>query len=233
MRKIIVTALFLITAACGDTSTTSTTSAPDVSQISAPTSTEAPATEPPTTDPPTTTAPSSTTTAATTSAVPTGGNPAIQIDEIVFAGSPYVIITNRGDGVGSTEGHFLCRFPDYYELPAVELLPGERLAVPLGQEEIPDLIGVVAVADVRSPLGSISASDDELGLYSRNEFNSDDAIIDYVEWGSAGHARSNVAIAAGIWVVDGFVELPEEALAIVAQNFPTASPEDWFAEIGG
>lgn len=144
-----------------------------------------------------------------------------------------MIIANRGDGAGSTEGYFLCRFPNYYELPAVELLPGEKLAIPLGTEDIPELIGVVAVADVRNPLGPISARDDELGLYSSSQFGSDDAIVDYVEWGSTGHTRSNVAIAAGIWVVDGFVEVPDEVLAIVAQAFPTLGPDDWFAEIGG
>ncbi len=159
--------------------------------------------------------------------------PAIRLDEIVFAGDPYLIITNRGNGVGSTSGLFICRFPDYYELPAIELKPGERMAVPLGEGEVPDLIGVVATVDVRSPLGPVSATEGELGLYSRNEFNSEDAIIDYVEWGSPGHARSGVAIAAGIWVVGGFVEVPPELLAIVAQAFPTDSPEDWLAEIGG
>lgn len=235
MRKMLLAILLTATAAC---------SSPTASTTSAAASTAAPATTATTTsapDPSTTTATTadSTTTASpsttdqTTTTLITGGIPAIRIEEIVFAGEPYLIIANRGDGAGSTEGHFICRFPDYYELPAVTLLPGERLAVPLGEGDVPELIGVVATADVRSPLGEISAADGEMGLYSRNEFNSDDAILDYVEWGSPGHARSGVAIAAGIWVVDGFVEVPAELLAIVAQAFPTERPEDWLAEIGG
>lgn len=233
MRRTLVFLFVLMATACSSVTDATTTSAPTVTTT--PPATTAGATS---TAAATTTAAPTTTTAATTTAEPTttvtaGGMPAIRLDEIVFVGDPYLIITNRGNGVGSTEGHFICRFPDYYELPAAELQPGERLAVPLGDGDVPDLIGVVATADVRSPLGLMSAMDGELGLYSRNEFNSDDAIVDYVEWGSSGHARSGVAAAAGIWVVGGFVEVPSELLAIVAQAFPTNSPEDWLAEIGG
>jgi len=233
MRTTLALVLLLLATACSGATDTTTAAVEDTS---ATTSTSAPTTAAPattttsSTTPPTTA--SSTTTAEPTTTVP-GGVPAIRLDEIVFAGDPYLIITNRGDGAGNTEGHFICRFPDYYELPAVTLQPGERLAVPLGEGEVPELVGVVATVDIRSPLGALSATDGELGLYSRNEFNSDDAILDYVEWGSPGHARSGVAAAAGIWVVGGFVEVPAELLAIVAQAFPTASPEDWLAEIGG
>ena len=233
MRKLALAVVVALATACsGAADPTTTTGAPETS--AAPTTADVASTTTTTTSlaPSTTTATTTTTTEAPDTTL-AGGIAAIRIDEIVFAGSPYLLISNRGDGPGSTEGHFICRFPDYYELPAVELKPGERLAVPLGDSEVPDLIGVVAVADVQSPLGLISARDGELGLYSRNEFNSDDAILDYVEWGSPGHARSNVAVAAGIWVIDGFVEVPDELLAIVAQAFPTVSPEDWFAEIGG
>ena len=235
MRRSWLVVFGLVVAACsGSDGSTTTIPASTTVEVSS-TTTEAPSSSTTTSS----TAAATTTTATTTSAEPTsttiatGGIPAIRLDEIVFAGDPYLIITNRGDGAGSTEGHFICRFPDYYELPAVTLQPGERLAVPLGEGEVPDLIGVVATADVRSPLGQVSAIDGELGLYSRNEFNSDDAILDYVEWGSSGHARSGVAAAAGIWVVGGFVEVPAELLAIVAQAFPTDSPDDWLAEIGG
>jgi len=181
-----------------------------------------------------------TTTTATTATTPpastTTGAPgaaAIRIDEVVFAGDPYLVLANRGGGPGSTAGYWICRFPNYYGLPDIQLEPGERLAVPLGTGDVPDLVGVVATVDVELPLGTVSRMDGELGLYAWNEFNSPEAILDYVEWGSAGHARSAVAVAAGIWVDGGFVEVPAEVLALVAQSFPTTSPDDWFAEIGG
>lgn len=233
MRKALALVFVLVAAACSSTAESTTTAGPSTSAAAtSSTTTTAPVTSTTTSFAPETTA-TSTTTASPATTLVVGGTPAIRLDEIVFAGDPYLIIANRGDGAGSTEGHFICRFPDYYELPPITLQPGERLAVPLGDGEAPELIGVVATADVRSPLGLMSATDGELGLYSRNEFNSEDAILDYVEWGSSGHARSGVATAAGIWVADGFVAVPSELLAIVAQAFPTVSPEDWLAEIGG
>ena len=177
-------------------------------------------------EPPSSTLPLTTTTVSE-------GDPAIRIDELVFAGEPYLVIANRGTGTGSTGGHWICQFPSYYELPAVDLQPGERLAIPLGDGEVPELAGIVATVDVVRPLGTVSGRDGEIGLYTSNEFNSADAIVDYVEWGFPGHARSNVAVAAQIWTTNGYVEVPAEILAIVAQAFPTAGPQDWFAEIGG
>lgn len=233
MRKTLI-CLAVVAVACGGdsggdttaatttppaTTTQQTSAAPTTEGSASPTTTAAPGTTTTAPEPPTTTV--------------AGAQPAIRIDEIVFAGEPYLLIANRGDGAGSTAGHFICRFPDYFPLPAVELQPGERLAVPLGEGEVPDLVGVVETVAVTSPLGPISSRDGELGLYSTNQFSSSEAIVDYVEWGSSGHARSDVAVGAGIWTAGGFVAVPDEILAIVAQAFPTQGPDDWFAEIGG
>ncbi|MCP3973738.1 MAG: hypothetical protein GY720_04515 [bacterium] len=233
MYRLLITALVLLAASCGgntDTTTTpptsseatSTSAASDASTTTAVTESTTSSTAEPTT--------SATTVTTTTLAE---GDPAIRIDEVVFAGEPYLIIANRGTGGGSTAGHWICQFPSYYELPAVNLQPGERLAIPLGEGEVPQLAGVVASVDVTTPLGSVTGHDGEIGLYRSNVFNSADAIVDYVEWGFPGHARSEVAIAAQIWTQNGYVEVPAEMLAIVAQTFPTVGPQDWFAEIGG
>lgn len=206
------------------------------------TSAEVPTTEAITTAPTSTIDESSTTattvaSTTTSTVLPTttvsAGDPAIRLEEIVFAGEPYLIIGNRGSGAGSTAGLWICQFPAYYELPAFELQPGERLAVPLGEGAAPDLVGVVATVEVVQPLGAVTSHDGEIGLYSSNEFNSPQAILDYVEWGFPGHAREEVAVAAQIWTTNGYVEVPAELLAIVVQAFPTVGPQDWFAEIGG
>lgn len=181
----------------------------------------------------TTATPESTTELPTSSTTIAGGDPLFRIDEIVFAGGPYVVISNRGTGVGSTGGYWICQFPSYYELPATELMPGEKLAVPLGVAPVPELVGVAATVDVTLPIGDVTPRDGEIGLYSENTFNSADAIVDYVEWGTSGHGRSGVAVAAGIWEDGGFVEVPVETLAIVAEAFPTVRSSDWYAEIGG
>lgn len=236
MRTRLLIAIGLVVVACGgDVETPATTANGSTTTITASPTTATPSTTAGTTTSATTGAPAPTTTTSPTvpSTTPGGGEPAIRIEEIVFAGDPYLLIGNGGTGLGSTEGYFICQFPSYYGLPSVELQPGERLAVPLGDGTVPDLVGVVATVEVTRPIGEVSATNGELGLYSTNTFNSPDAIVDYVEWGASGHARSGVAVAAGIWVDGGFVEVPTELLAIVAQAFPTLGPEDWFAEIGG
>jgi len=236
MRRALLIALVVVAASCsGDTDTPTTTAATTTSATSAQQETGSPATTAADTSVTTTSASTTSTTTVAPASTTTlaAGDPAIRIEEIVFAGEPYLIIGNRGGGPGSTAGFWICQFPSYFELPPVDLLPGERLAVPLGTGTIPDLVGVVAIADAELPLGTVSSLDGELGLYSSNTFNSPGAIVDYLEWGSSGHARSGVAVTAGIWVDGGFVEVPAELLAIVTQAFPTTGPEDWFAEIGG
>ncbi len=230
-RRFLIALTLLLVGCGGATAPPTTVPAPTTSELGGTSSTTVDTVAEATTSTtsglePTTRAPAPTTT-------PTGGAAAIQIDEIVFAGGPYLIISNRGTGVGSTSGHWICQFPSYYELPAVDLQPGEKLAVPLGTDPVPELAGVVATVDVSEPLGVISPRDGEMGLYSANMFSSPEAIEDYVEWGTTGHARSSVAVAAGIWQDGGFVEVPAAALAIVSQAFPTVGPDDWFAEIGG
>jgi hypothetical protein len=55
----------------------------------------------------------------------------------------------------------------------------------------------------------IDGIDGELALFTIDSFESSNAIIDYVEWGSINHARADVAIEAGIWsdntVAESFV----------------------------
>ena len=49
------------------------------------------------------------------------------------------------------------------------------------------------------------AADGEAALYVPNgAFGNPDDIVDYVEWGSSGHTRSDVAAAAGIWMAGDF-----------------------------
>lgn len=223
----------LIISGCGGNVTPDSTEAATTTAL-APTSSVAPDTTKPA-SPATTVSPSvapaPSTLATTTTRI--AGDAAIRIDEVVFAGEPYLVLANKGTGAGSTAGLWICQFPAYFELPAFDLLPGERLAVPLGDGSVPSLVGVVGTVDVVRPIGAVGPTDGEVGLYQANQFNSPAAIVDYLEWGSSGHARSGVAVAAGIWTESGFVDVPPEVLAIVAQAFPTVGPEDFFAEIGG
>lgn len=242
MNRRLLIALALLLAGCGGatepgttlqaTTTTAATGSSATAADTVPEATTSTIAPPESTIGAATSTSTTTTTTTTTTTIPGGGS-SIGFDEIVFAGGPYLVISNRGPGVGSTAGHWICQFPSYYELPAVELQPGEKMAIQLGVAPVPDLAGVIATVDVSAPIGIISAADGELGLYLGDTCNSANAIVDYVEWGTSGHGRSSVAAAAGIWKDGGFIEVPTEALALVAQAFPSLGPADWFAEIGG
>ena len=54
------------------------------------------------------------------------------------------------------------------------------------------------------------------------------ASLSYVEWGKSGHERSSVAVNAGIWPDNAFVETTAGTTRI-ASNLPATSPDDWAA----
>ena len=237
MARIIslLTVLAVLIAACGgsdDAATTTTTT------VAAATSTTAQAETTSTTAPSTTTttaAPATTTTepAETTTTIATPTGPAeFAIMEVFFGANPYLTIANIGLGSGKLGGFWLCQRPSYYEIPPVRLEPGEVVAIALGGD-VPDLIGITAVFDAGRELGRVVRADGELGLYTAPAFGDKDAIVDYVEWGSSGHGRSAVAVAAGIWVEDGFVPVPPEAQSIAVLSPPATGPDQWSALVGG
>jgi hypothetical protein len=91
--------------------------------------------------------------------------------------------------------YWLCNRPTYQRLSAMTLECGDLLLQP----------GEVVVV---SGFSGFDATDAELGLYSSSSFGSSDAIVGYLEWGSAGHGRAGVAIEAGIWEADFFLNAP-------------------------
>lgn len=238
MARIIglLTVLALLAAACsvgddGVVTTTTTTVATATSTTALPetTTTASPSTTTTTTAPTTTAAEAEETT--TTIETPTG--PAeFAIMEVFFGANPYLTIANIGLGSGNLGSFWLCQRPSYYEIPPVRLEPGEVVAIALGGA-VPDLIGIAAVFDAGRDLGRVVRADGELGLYRAPTFGDKDAIVDYVEWGSSGHGRSAVAVAAGIWVEDGFVPVPPEAQSIAVLSPPANGPDQWSALVGG
>lgn len=229
----ILTVLALLIAACGgndDASTTTTT-------VAAATSTTAQVETTTTTPPSTTTtaAPATTTTESaetTTTIAPPTGPAEFAIMEVFFGANAYLTIANIGLGSGKLGGFWLCQRPSYYEIPPVRLEPGEVVAIALGGD-VPDQIGIAAVFDAGRELGRVVRRDGEVGLYKAPAFGDKDAIVDYVEWGSSGHGRSAVAVAAGIWVEDGFVPVPPEAQSIAVLSPPATGPDQWSALVGG
>jgi hypothetical protein len=104
-----------------------------------------------------------------------------------------VEITNTGDENLDISGFWLCDFPTYTQIGNLDIVCGDDFVLEPGE-----FITVNAGFD-------ISSDDGEMGIYTTNSFGSSAAIIDYVEWGSSGHTRSAIAVAAGIWTTGDFV----------------------------
>ena len=118
-------------------------------------------------------------------------NSQIVINEILPGGD--LELKNIGSTPVDISGYFLCEFPVYTQLSnltavcgSTTLAPGELFAI--------------------EGFNNLDGADGELGLYSASGFGNPDNLIDYVEWGSAGHQRSGVAITAGIWTAGSAVD---------------------------
>lgn len=141
---------------------------------------------------------------------PAGDGAQFAITEVVFGDAASVTITNVGEGSGSLEGHFLCQRPSYDELGAIELDAGESATLVAGDD---------------FSIGSLSAGDGEIGLYTSSNFSSSEDIVAYVEWGRDGHGRSDVAQAAGVW--SGFVATDDSTASITTNTDPATEAGHW------
>ncbi|MEL7162483.1 MAG: hypothetical protein AAFN92_17125, partial [Bacteroidota bacterium] len=115
------------------------------------------------------------------------------INEVAADGR--IELFNGTDEAVDVSDYWLCNFPAYTRIGTLTVECGELLIQP----------GEVTVV---SGFNGFDAVDAELGLYTTNSFGSSNAIISYLEWGSTGHRRSNVAIAAGVWADGQVVDAP-------------------------
>jgi len=114
----------------------------------------------------------------------------IVINEILPNGS--VELKNVGTSMTNVGSYWLCDFPAYQQISNSTIECGNMMMQP------GDLLVV-------NDFNTIDAADGEMGLYTVPSYSDPNAIIDYVEWGSTGHQRSSVAVAAGIWTTGDFV----------------------------
>lgn len=232
MKRLVgATAFILLLAACGgdDSGTvttvggaTTTTAAADTTTTSAVDATTT------TADGSTTTAPAETTTTSSPTTVPASGA-RFALVEVGLGGLGQVFIQNVGDAPGSLAGFWLCQRPAYHEMPDVTLQPGEvaQMFVSGHDDTFLPRDGVTFIDEVANT-GPFNPETGEIGLYNSNSFGSPDAIVSYVEWGDAGHGRSDTAVAAGIWADGGFVATTADSGAILATTIPPTDPSHWF-----
>ncbi len=129
-----------------------------------------------------------------------------------------VELKNIGTDTVDVSNYWICNFPSYRQISDTLLTiqcgttlmePGEILTI--------------------TNFNNLS-SDSEMGLFNSANFSMPSAIIDYVEWGSPGHQRSSVAVAAGIWTTGDFVPAIGAGMSIEYDATGDAS-SDWAATI--
>ncbi|MEL6355723.1 MAG: T9SS type A sorting domain-containing protein [Bacteroidota bacterium] len=133
----------------------------------------------------------------------------VVISEVAVDGS--IEIFNGTDSTVNVGSYWLCDFPTYEQLSSLTLVCGDLNLAP----------GEVLVV---SGFSAFNAADGELGLYTANQFSNSNAIISYLEWGSAGHTRASVAINAGIWTSNFFLP-PATADQSLQQVINNDAPE--------
>ena len=95
-------------------------------------------------------------------------------------------LRNTGTTTVDISSYWICDFPRYRPLNGLTIECG---SLNLGANE------EVVISDV-----SLFQSDDsELGLYTNSNFGSAAGLISYLEWGSTGHTRADLAIGNNIW----------------------------------
>ncbi len=225
MKRIaLLLAFVLVAAACGDDDAggpTTTTAATATSQAPAETTTTAAA------ETTTTTAAETTTTAAPTTTAAEAHEVGLAITSLGFE-SDMVVITNFGSETIDLSGYWLCQRPSYAAIPSVELAPGEFLSINLGSDVFLPIPGSKTIEGSLN-VGGLNPTSGELALYSSNSFGSAEAIVSYVEWGTAGHGRSSFAVQAGIWPEGGFVPTEADTVSIFATEQPPLGPDDYDA----
>ena len=146
-----------------------------------------------------------TTTAEASAGSGVAGASPLVLAEVDFSAG-VVVIRNTSSSSYQLSGHFLCNRPTYVEIPATTLAAGESVSVEL------------------SSLG-VSADDGEIGLYTSRDFGSADAILRYVQWGTAEHGRTATAVEAGVWVAGDTVA--NNGASMVSSGDDPVSAADW------
>ena len=119
---------------------------------------------------------------------------------------------NGTDAAVDVSGYWLCNFPAYDQLSSLTVECGDLVIQP------GDYL-------VLSGWDAFDATDAEIGLYRTSSFGSSSAIVSYLEYGSSGHVRANVAISAGIWTPDFFLTAPTTGTSI--QTFVEDGDLSW------
>ena len=141
----------------------------------------------------------------------------VVLNEVQFGARNLIEIHNNGEVTVDLASYWLCLGPGSYV--QIGSLTPERGDIQLAA-------GDFVVLPYNMP-------DDEggLALYSMNHFTNSEAIMDFVQWGAAGSAREDVAVAAGIWTAGEFVPTVRLNSYSIEFDGEGNSAADWAEEV--
>ena len=149
----------------------------------------------------------------------------IRITEVGYNGVDYegaakwVELHNAGEAEVDVSNLILCDIPIYPVVNTLTVLGGGNTTIPAG--------GYLVVA-----WSDIGDTDSEVGLYKENSFGAfgeADNILDYMQYGEAGHGREGVAQTAGVWTAGEFVANPEAGMSLQLVDLETPGAASWVA----
>jgi len=140
----------------------------------------------------------------------------VVLNEVQYGNKDLIEIYNNGDVTVDLAEYWLCLGPGNYskigditpDSGNIALEAGEFLVLPFA---LPD-------------------TEAGIGLYSNNQFTNAEAIVDFVQYGAAGSARENVAVAAGIWTAGDFVPTVAISTASIEYDGEGDASSDWTVE---
>jgi hypothetical protein len=130
---------------------------------------------------------------------PLGSSSFFAINEVGLGPEGYVSLTNFTDVPVTLDGLYLCQSSECFQLPDVAVEGGDTVRVAAG-----DGAGVDNVVATNATFGELNPSDGEIALFTSQNLDDPEAIIEYVQWGSTPHGHTAVAVEAGIWPATGF-----------------------------
>lgn len=76
-------------------------------------------------------------------------------------------------------------------------------------------------------LDGVDPSGGEIALFSSDSFNDEDALLDYVAWGSSRHHLIDTGVVAGTWSEIGPIALPAGTVALIRSDPQFVGPDGW------
>ena len=140
----------------------------------------------------------------------------VGINGTEFQGAPkWVELHNPSTDAIDVSDYFLCNFPAYPRISELPLLAGNT-TIPAGEYLVVAWPG-------------LGDDDAEVGLYlpTTSNFGDANSIIDYMQYGVASHFREGIAVEAGVWEADAFVELPGSAGSVSRIAGVSGIAESW------